>query len=1045
MAREQMRTRDTNSTRKPQQSPVSQVVSLVEHAPAIAEQDAMRLARELYGVEGTAHPLPSERDQNFLIRDGQGRAFVLKIANATEQEQILDFQNRAMEHLASRLKDVFVPRLIPTREGQSIATVTCAAGTRHFVRLVSYLPGVCLARVKPQRPELLESLGAAVARIDQAFGGFTHPAMHREFHWDLKHTLRMRELLGHIADAERRKQVEGIFARFEREVQTALPTLRAQVIHNDANDYNVLVSPTDAPERRVVGLIDFGDMVHAPVVCDLAVAATYVMLGKRDPIAAAASVVAGYHAMLPLELRELELLFDLICARLAISVTLSAFQHQRAPENDYLRISEEQAWATLEKLTATPQQWALYSFRAACKLPPCPQSQEIVRWLGENREKVGRVVATRLDGAQTLVLDLSAASTQMPSGLDSAEASAFTTFVFERMRAAGAAAGIGRYDEARTCYRASQFRGEGNDGPEWRTVHLGMDIFLEPGSEVFAPLDGTLHSFRDNNLPLDYGPTIILEHDAGGTKFFTLYGHLSRESLAGLRDGMAVRKGQQIATIGDVTVNGGWAPHLHFQIIADMLGKRGDFPGVANAREREIWLSLCPDPNLILRMPEEKLKQRVVTSEGILAARRAHLGPSLSISYKKPLQIVRGYRQYLYDEVGRPYLDAVNNVPHVGHCHLRVVQALGEQAAVLNTNTRYLHARLAEYIERLTALLPEPLRVCFLVNSGSEANELALRLARAHTRRKDIVVIESAYHGNTTSLVEISPYKFSGPGGEGCPPHVHVVPMPDAYRGLYKGYSAEAGAKYARRVADAIEHAEATGRKIGAFIAESLPGTGGMIVFPEGFLREAYRAVREAGAVCIADEVQVGFGRVGSHFWGFEMYGVVPDIVTLGKPIGNGHPIGAVVTSPEIAASFATGMEYFNTFGGNPVSCAVGLAVLDVIGEERLQENAWMVGKQLIAGLAKLKTEHAVIGDVRGRGFFIGVELVRKRETLEPAAAQAAYIAERMKERGILIGTEGPLRNVLKVRPPMVFAMEDADQLLFTLGEILQEDCAQRA
>jgi 4-aminobutyrate aminotransferase-like enzyme len=362
---------------------------------------------------------------------------------------------------------------------------------------------------------------------------------------------------------------------------------------------------------------------------------------------------------------------------------------------------------------------------------------------------------------------------------------------------------------------------------------------------------------------------------------------------------------------------------------------------------------------------------------------------------------------------------------------------------VLNTNTRYLHENLAHYLERLCATLPEPLRVCFLVCSGSEANELALRLARAHTKSKETIVVDIGYHGNTTSLIEISSYKFDGPGGTGAPPHVHQVPMPDVYRGLYKKEDRAAGEKYARHLGEIIANLQNRGLHPGAFICESILSCGGQIVLPENYLREAYRHVRRAGGVCIADEVQTGFGRVGSHFWAFETQGVVPDIVTMGKPIGNGHPLAAVVTTPEIAASFANGMEYFNTFGGNPVSCAIGLAVLDVIRDEQLQNNAQQVGTHLIAGLCGLMNKHPLIGDVRGLGLFVGVELVLNRDTLQPAAVQAAYIANRMKTCGILLSTDGPFHNVLKIKPPLVFTEANADFLVATLDRILEEDFCQ--
>ena len=470
---------------------------------------------------------------------------------------------------------------------------------------------------------------------------------------------------------------------------------------------------------------------------------------------------------------------------------------------------------------------------------------------------------------------------------------------------------------------------------------------------------------------------------------------------------------------------------------------RGDFPGVADPAERRVWLSLVPDPNLVARIPGGVTARRGPSGDDILTSRRDRVGPSLSVSYRRPLTIVRGWMQHLYDADGRTYLDAVNNVPHVGHCHPRVVEAGRRQMAVLNTNTRYLHERLVEYAGRLAATLPEPLRVCYFVNSGSEANELALRLARCVTGSRDTIVVDVGYHGNTNAAVEISPYKFDGPGGSGAPPHVHVVPTPDVYRGVYRGASEDAGARYAAHVATTVDRLEAAGRRTGAFIAESMLSCAGQIVLPDGYLHHAYEAVRAAGGLCIADEVQVGFGRVGSHFWAFETQGVVPDIVTMGKPIGNGHPLGAVVTTPEIARAFANGMEYFNTYGGNPVSCAIGLAVLDVIRDEGLQARALEVGQVLVNGLRALMPRHRLIGDVRGLGLFVGVELVRDRETREPAGTEAGLVANRMRDKGILVSTDGPFHNVLKIKPPLCFTAGDAGRLVSTLDGILGEDYLQ--
>ncbi len=395
----------------------------------------------------------------------------------------------------------------------------------------------------------------------------------------------------------------------------------------------------------------------------------------------------------------------------------------------------------------------------------------------------------------------------------------------------------------------------------------------------------------------------------------------------------------------------------------------------------------------------------------LIEARRRLLGRNLSIAYQNPLHIVRGSMQYLYDGDGRRYLDAYNNVAHVGHCHPEVVAAGHRQMELLNTNTRYLSDQILEYSERLTATLPESPSVCFFVNSGSEANELAIRLARAHTRAREMIVLNHAYHGNTTTLIDLSPYKHDGPGGQGAPSWVHKAPLPTS-------------AEDAHYVSDIIEELQAP---LCGFIAETMPSVAGQIVFPDGYLSRVYDAVRNAGGVCIADEVQTGYGRTGTHFYAFEKYDVVPDIVVLGKPIGNGHPIGAVITTQAIADSFDNGMEFFSTFGGNNVSCAIGLKVLEIVREENLEAHALRVGNHLLSGLHELNQRHKVIRDIRGSGLFLGVELVH----------EAGAVVNKMREQGILLGTEGPLHNVIKIRPPMPFSESNADQLVDTLDEVL--------
>ncbi len=1021
--------------------------SVASGRPKFTPDQACALVEKLYGLMGLSRELPSERDQNFHFLEKSGRQFVLKVSSTAESREALEFQNAALEYLTKEATDFRWLQILTTLNGEKIAWIgSLIAG--HFVRLLSYLPGRFLALVKPHRSDLLRSFGVFLGTMDKALSSFTHPAMNRDLKWNMNLAPEtVRRLLSHVDDRDKRTLVEHFLERYLGQIVPAIPKLRTSVIHNDANDYNVLVGHASAEPvgrfAKVSGIIDFGDMLHSYTVAEAAIGAAYAMMGMTEPLAAALPVISGYHEVWPLTETEIESLYDFIAMRLCLSVVISAEQKKAEPDNEYLTVSEKPAWELLRRWREVHPRFAHYSFREACRLSPCPQTDAIMSWLKSHPEKIGPVVRTNRQKTPPVVFDLSVGSPELSSLSEPCDMAELSRLLFDQIEAAKADIGIGRYDEVRRFYTSDVFKVEGDDAPEWRTIHIGLDLYLEPGCPVLAPLEGVVHSIQDNRAPLDYGPTLILEHTVSDQiKFWSLYGHLSRDSLAGLSPGRAVIRGQEIGRVGHLKENGGWPPHLHFQIITDMLEKKGDFPGVAAPSQRGIWQHLCPNPNLILQIPERYFysprKRREATE--IVRLRREYLGPTLSISYKRPLKIVRGFRQFLYDDRGQAFLDAVNNVPHVGHSHPRVVRAAHEQMVLLNTNTRYLHDHIIEYAQRLAETLPEPLRVFFFVSSGSEANDLALRLAWTHTGRRDLIVVDGAYHGNSSSLIEISPYKFDGPGGRGAPPHVHKVPTPDIYRGRHRATDRAAGPKYAGDVAASIEKIRKQGREVAAFICEPLMGCAGQIVYPESYLETAFAHVWEAGGVCIADEVQVGFGRVGTHFWGFETQGVVPDIVTMGKPMGNGHPLGGVVTTPEIAASFNTGMEYFSTFGGNPVSCSVGLAVLDIIRDEKLQENAHAVGTNLKAALNELKPRHSLIGDVRGLGLFLGVELVLDLETLAPATAEAAYVAERMREKGILVSTDGPFRNVLKIKPPLCFTRENAAFLVATLDQILSED-----
>ncbi len=1006
---------------------------------SLSDSTAVRLAAELYGLEGTARRLPGEHDDNFHLRTSSGEERVLKVMAAHREAGLVEVQAAALAHLAERAPALTLPRVVASRAGKQVTVVTLA-GEERRVWMLTWVPGTRLAEVAPRPPELAESLGRFLGRMGSALASFHHPAALRHFKWDLAGAGWVREHLSRLEPGEERGLVERFLALYEAEVVPALPALPRGVIHGDANDHNVLISEVRTEPRQVASVIDFGDLHETVLVAEPAVAAAYTLFGESDPLATAARVVAGYHAERPLGEQEIAVLFPLIAMRLAVSVVNSALVKEAKPDDPYVTVSEPQAWEALRRLAGIHPRFAHYTLRHACGLPPVPGGERFVAWLREKAASFAPVIDPDPRTAPSVVVDLSVSSLLLGADPRAVETAPLTEIVWREMRRAGAALAVGRYDEPRLLYTAAAFGADQHPTEERRTIHLGLDLFVAAGAPVKAPLPGTVVCLANNAAPKDYGPLIVLSHATDeGQPFFTLYGHLDEGTLGKLAVGQSVAAGEVIGRVGSPPANGDWPPHLHLQVILDLLEMGRDFPGVAYASQRAVWTALSPDANLVAGVPAERFPPREPGFEETFAARRARIGGSVRLSYRRPLKIVRGFGSYLYDDTGRAFLDVYNNVPHVGHSHPRVVGAASRQLALLNTNTRYLHDTIARYAERLTTLLPASLSVCFFVSSGSEANELALRLARAATGGEDLIVLDAAYHGHTTTLIDASPYKFAGPGGAGRKAWVNVAPIPDDYRGPYKRADPEAGPKFARHVGELAAEIATQGGRLAGFLAETLPSVGGQIVPPPGYLAAAYRLVRAAGGLALADEVQTGFGRLGSHFWGFQMQGVVPDVVILGKPIGNGFPLAAVVTTPEIAAAFDNGMELFATFGGNPVACAAGLAVLEVLEEEGLQENARQVGERLLAGLRGLVERHALAGDARGRGFFLGLELVRDRATLEPAAEEAAYVVNRLREIGILAGTDGPLHNVLKIRPPMCLAERDAGFLVETLDRVLGE------
>lgn len=964
-----------------------------------------QLIQDNWGIAGEVTELPGERDLNFKVSTNRGD-FIFKVHQATES-QFIQLQQEILT-LVSQVANLTEPKPILTKSGESLISVD----ENRIGRLLTWANGVLYSQVE-NTTELKHSLGSAVALVDRELAKFDTTEhlniLNRPFGWNVLQTKNLIEKLNLISDEQLRSEVKEIFEYAVNFLLPELAKLPTQLIHNDANDNNIVVS-----DNRVTSLIDFGDVIVAPRICGLAVACAYSMQNLEDPIFDVLPVIRGYHSVNPLSAKELELLFGLIKLRVATSITMAAIQSSANPENEYLLISQGGFQGIVRALNQTDPNLSWYRIRSACGYEANPNSRLIRQYLQSGRATIADVVMPPLKDVKKIWLDWSADNESLPRE---------TEQIFALMNDAEADLAIGHYCENRMVYQGEAFS---IDSPARRSVHLGVDLFAPAGTPVFAALSGTVEYFNDNNVYLDYGPVIILRHETdSGIPFFTLYGHLSRPSLENLYVGKEVSVGELIATMGEEHENVGWPPHTHFQLLTDLCGMGLDIYGVAPLLELPVWRSISPNPNLALRIPEGTDAHTKLPTEIMAQERQVVMSRALSLNFKQPLEIVSGNGAYLFDKNGRPYLDLVNNVAHVGHCHPRVVTAGQKQMAKLNTNTRYLNQNAIEYARALASTMPDPLNVVFFVNSGSEANDLALRLARAHTKAKGMMVLDHAYHGHLSSIIEISPYKFAGKGGEGRPNYVRVVPTPDSYRGLHRG--SDAGQKYAleftNQLADLTE-------PLCAFISESIISTAGQITLAQGFLKSAYEQTRAAGGVCIADEVQIGMGRVGEHFWGFELHGVTPDIVTIGKPIGNGHPLAAVVTTPEIAQSFMTGMEYFNTFGGNPVSAAIGQAVLDVVSDQYLQANALHMGNFLMDSVRAMANEIPAIGDVRGSGLFIGIELVTDQSSQEPATQLTSDLIEYAKTEGVFLSSDGPANNVLKIKPPIVISKNDIDLFL---------------
>ncbi len=1003
---------------------------------------------QAWGINAQLSALDGEFDLNIKAECADGTRYLLKVMRQGCDEGLVDMQCEALKHIHASAIPVNVPLVVQSKSGRNVESLVDEAGNTRLVWVLSFLDGIDYASFTPKSSTLIAHLGRSIAQLHLALEGFDHPSLQRDFKWNLTQASWINDQLKVITDSDRRALLRSVMDDYLQILDSvrALPSL---AIHNDINDYNLLANATLIDAPAISGIVDFGDMCAAPRVCDLAIAGAYVMLDHPQPEIALSSLVAAYHTVQPLTADEIDLIYPLALSRLAVSVVNSTIEALAKPDDPYVVISQAPAWRLLENPTIN-HSMVTARLRVACGFPMSESASRVRDYLARHvRGGCAPVLGVELGDAACHSLSVERCSVpQNPFELTNVEAAAVgditadanpLSYPYEHKLQANL--WLGYYNEPRLIYTDSAFRLGPWKASNRRTVHLGVDVFAPAATTVRAPLNAVVCVVENRPASLDYGGLVILQHKTPeGDFFYSLYGHLDREVSQQLQPGQTLMAGDVFAALGTPEENGGWAPHLHLQLAMSIEGLEADWPGVADPDDLAFWNAMCPNPAALLNLPDKKVGYASVDETKVLQQRQQDFGSNLKLSYTEPVMLLRGWQHHLFDQWGRPYLDAYNNVPHVGHAHPRMQARVSKQLKRLNTNTRYLHPAQSALARKVVSKMPDPLSVCFFVNSGSEANELALRLSRAVTGGKDIITPNHGYHGNTTGAIDISAYKFNAPGGVGKPDWVHLVDIPDVFGGRFR-QSTEANCTqlYSGQVDDAIAGIETAGGKLAGFIAETFPSVGGQVIPPDGYLRNVYRKIRAGGGICMADEVQTGLGRLGEYYFAFEQQQVVPDIVVLGKPIGNGHPIGVVVTSREIADSFAQGPEFFSTFGGSTLSCVVAKEVLDIVDDEGLQANARRVGKQALEGLTKLKRKHSVIGDVRGIGLFIGVAFVIDHVSREPATDIAAYVVNRLRDHRVLAGLEGPDNNVLKIRPPLSIGEEDVEMLIDTLDMILSE------
>lgn len=953
-------------------------------APQVSETQAQQILREHYGIDARAESLGSQQDKNFLVRAADGTiAGVLKIANPAFNATELAAQDAAAEAIAAAEPSLRVATALPNLRGEPRTEVSgLSDGTAH-VRLLRYLPGGTLVKDGYLTPALVGGLGAVAGRVSRALAGFTHPGLDRVLQWDPRYGAEVvSALLSHVPDAALRERLDAATRAAWARISGLADELPTQAVHLDLTDANVVVS-RGADGTVPDGVIDFGDLTDTWAVSELAIAASCVLGHPGSDPTSILPAVRAFHAIRPLSAAEAAAVWPLVVLRSVVLIVSGAQQAQLDPDNDYLVAQSEAEHRMFEQASSVPLDVMSALIVADLGLAPAPTPVS------------GRLID--VDPAAVTTLDLATVADGYDDGrwlIPNVENEIACAALDD-----GASVAVTQYGQP----QLSRAPKHSQDSPD--VVATGVDLWSAGELTLTAPWDGEVEA-ADDRVTVR-GPEYAL----------TLRG------VSGSVAGGPVTSGRPVATTlarqrVRITVAPVDAPEP---------------PQFTNAELAPGWLAVTRDPRPLLGLEPVPAAER----DDLLARREASFATVQEHYYRRPPQIERGWRHYMLSTAGRCYLDMVNNVTVLGHAHPRVAEAAARQLRKLNTNSRFNYEVVVEYCERLAATLPEPLDTVFLVNSGSEASDLAIRLATAATGRRDVVAVREAYHGWTYGTDAVSTSLADNPNALTTRPDwVHTVESPNSFRGKYRG--AESG-RYATEAVAQIEEMVAAGRPPAGFICESVYGNAGGMALPDGYLQQVYAAVRAAGGLAIADEVQVGYGRLGHWFWGFQQQDAVPDIVSVAKATGNGYPLGAVITSRAVAEAFRSQGYFFSSTGGSPLSCAIGITVLDVLREEGLQENAVRVGGYLKDRLLALREKHPIVGTVHGIGLYLGVELIRDPETLEPATEETSAICDRMLDLGVIIQPTGDRQNILKTKPPLCIDTEAADFYVDTLDRVLTE------